>query len=83
MEPSGNLDSHSPNKQNNNPLHVSNRIKVVKKCLDSPFSVYPENEEINGGEITLCVKIYHHTCEARYSRPAHKDGYAQSINHRT
>ena len=24
-------------------------------------------------------KIYHYTCEARYSRPAHKDGYAQSI----
>ena len=53
MEPSGNLDSHSLNKQNNNPLHVSNRIQVVKKCLDSPFSVYPEKEEINGGEITL------------------------------
>lgn len=53
MEPSGNLDSHLLIKQNNNPLHVSNRIQVVKKCLDSPFSVYPENEEINGGEITL------------------------------
>ena len=52
MEPSGNLDSHSPNKQNNNTLHVSNRIQVVKKCLDSPFFVYPEKEEINGGEIT-------------------------------
>ena len=37
MEPSGNLDSHSPNKQNNNLLHVSNRIQVVKRCLDSLF----------------------------------------------
>ena len=43
------LDYLSPNTQNNNnSLHVSNRIQVVKKCLDSPFSVYPENEESTG-----------------------------------